>query len=58
MTMHLVDIAKDEDDLSLIIKEILVKKDKTMTFQFIDGSEYVFDLPNNWIRKGLIYHEC
>ena len=55
MTMHLVDIAKDEDDLSLIIKEILVKKDKTMTFQFIDGSEYVFDLPNNWIRKLPVY---
>ena len=58
MTMHLVDIAKDEDDLSLIIKEILVKEDKTMTFQFIDGSEYVFDLPNDEMRRWLLYHEC
>ena len=58
MTMDLVDMVRDEDDLSLIIKDILVKDNKTMTFHFIDGSEYIFDFSDNEMRKGLLYYEC
>lgn len=56
--MDLVDMVRDEDDLSLIIKDILVKDNKTMTFHFIDGSEYIFDFSDNEMRKGLLYYEC